>query len=89
MDSSGTKPGGRARARWSAVALTAGAASASALGTGVASADENYGGDATFGPSFALVRTGQIEDPMENVLERLTLLAETTSGMGTALHPNG
>jgi hypothetical protein len=56
------------------VAVTAGIASA--LGTGGASADESYG-DARFGPQFSLIRTGQIEDPMENVLDRLAVLAES------------
>ncbi|MGP3970388.1 hypothetical protein [Streptomyces sp. 6N223] len=70
--------GSRARvrvwARWSAVALTAGAASA--LGAGAASADESYGDNARLGPQFALIRIGQVEDPLEHVLDHVTVSAD-------------
>jgi hypothetical protein len=49
---------------------------ASAVGAGAASADENYD-DTRVGPQFALIRTGQIEDPLENVLDHLAVLAES------------
>ncbi|MEO3750454.1 hypothetical protein [Streptomyces sp. B6B3] len=61
----------RAIARWSAVAATAGITTV--LGAGGASADESYT-DSPLGPQFALVKTGQIDDPLEKVLERATVL---------------
>lgn len=45
------------------------------LQAGVANADEHYnGGSVSNGSSFALLRTGQIDDPMEDVLEHFLLL---------------
>jgi hypothetical protein len=63
-------------ARWSAVALTAGAASAWGAGAGTASADESYGDGSRIGPQTALIRTGQIEDPLEHVLDHVTVTTE-------------
>lgn len=59
-----------ARAAVAVVAAPAGVG----LPAGVAAADEHYNGDVTNGSSFALVRTGQIDDPMEDVLEHTLLL---------------
>jgi hypothetical protein len=56
------------------VALTAGAASA--LGAGAASADESYGDGSRIGPQTALIRTGQIDDPLEHVLDHVTVTTE-------------
>ncbi|AUH44051.1 hypothetical protein CXR04_31170 [Streptomyces sp. CMB-StM0423] len=45
------------------------------LHAGVATADEHYnGGSVSNGSSFSLLRTGQIDDPMEDVLEHFLLL---------------
>jgi hypothetical protein len=46
----------------------------------VASAEETYS-DSRVGPQFALIRTGQIEDPLEHLLERVSVLSET-NGIG-------
>ncbi|KAF4406847.1 MULTISPECIES: hypothetical protein [Streptomyces] len=51
----------------------AGLVLAAGLPAGPAYADETHR-DAHNGPSFALVRTGQIDDPMEDVLEHTLLL---------------
>lgn len=48
---------------------------ASAFGAGVACADENYH-DSPLGPQVALVKVGQVDDPMEDVLEHVSVLAE-------------
>ncbi|MDT0309044.1 hypothetical protein RM780_19060 [Streptomyces sp. DSM 44917] len=58
-----------------AAALTAGmTAGLAALGSGVASADEHYYGDPKIGPRVGLVNTGQIDDPLEDVLEHASFL---------------
>ncbi|AKH81343.1 hypothetical protein AA958_03165 [Streptomyces sp. CNQ-509] len=57
-----------------AVAMVAAPAGVGLQG-GVAAADEHYnGGSVSNGSSFALLRTGQIDDPMEDVLEHFLLL---------------
>ncbi len=60
-------------ARWSAVAATVGVTTA--LGAVGASAEESYT-NSPLGPQFALVKTGQIDDPLEKVLEHTTVLGE-------------
>ncbi|MFR9726179.1 hypothetical protein ACL02R_22845 [Streptomyces sp. MS19] len=52
-------------------------AGAAALGAGAAAADEHYAGDTRIGPRFALIGTGQIDDPLEDVLEHATILGDT------------
>ncbi|MFW6694944.1 hypothetical protein [Streptomyces sp. MAR4 CNX-425] len=60
---------------WARVAVAVVTAPAGAgLTGGVAAADEHYDGDVSFGSSFAILRTGQIDDPMEDVLEHTLLL---------------
>lgn len=60
---------------WTRVAVAMVAAPAGVgLQAGVATADEHYNGTVTNGSSFALLRTGQIDDPMEDVLEHTLLL---------------
>ncbi|WP_258563690.1 hypothetical protein [Streptomyces phytophilus] len=60
---------------WARVAVAMVAAPAGVgLQGGVAAADEHYnGGTVSNGSSFALLRTGQIDDPMEDVLEHTLL----------------
>lgn len=60
---------------WARVAVAVAAAPAGVvLPAGAAAADEHYDGTVTSGSSFALLRTGQIDDPMEDVLEHTLLL---------------
>lgn len=59
-----------ARVRWSAV--LAAAAASPALCAGVAAADENYHDSPVHG-GFSLVRVGQVDDPLEDVLEHASL----------------
>lgn len=61
----------RTRTRWLAVVAAAGAATA--MGADAASADEYYE-DSALGSQFALVKTGQIDDPLEDVLEHASFL---------------
>ncbi|MGP3632112.1 hypothetical protein ACTU45_01845 [Streptomyces sp. 24-1644] len=49
---------------------------ASSLPAGIAYADETHT-DAHNGPQVALISTGQIDDPLEDVLEHATLLGRT------------
>ncbi|RKN12584.1 hypothetical protein [Streptomyces radicis] len=63
--------------RWPVLAVaTAGAA---ALGAGAATADEHYNGETHVGSRFALVGTGQIDDPFEDVLEHAAILGSTST----------
>ncbi|UCM86729.1 hypothetical protein [Streptomyces marincola] len=48
------------------------------LTTGAAEADEHYSGQTTIGSRFALVNTGQIDDPLEDVLEHTALFGGST-----------
>ncbi len=64
------------RARWPFVAaVTVGI---SAFAGGVAQADEHYAGETTIGPRFGLIQTGQIDDPLEDVLEHASILGGDT-----------
>ncbi|TVL89054.1 hypothetical protein CD790_29705 [Streptomyces sp. SAJ15] len=60
--------------RWVVGAATTAVATASAVGlsAGAAHADE-YPKDSHNGARFAVVNTGQIDDPMEDVLEHFLL----------------
>ncbi|MFE3513783.1 hypothetical protein [Streptomyces sp. NPDC059166] len=49
---------------------------ASVAPAGVAQADETHTGSHN-GPQVALIATGQIDDPLEDVLEHVTLLGTT------------
>ncbi|MFB8024601.1 hypothetical protein ACFQ6U_22275 [Streptomyces sp. NPDC056465] len=49
---------------------------ASVLPAGTAQADETHT-DAHNGPQVALIATGQIDDPLEDVLEHATVLGTT------------
>ncbi|ONK15844.1 hypothetical protein [Streptomyces sp. MP131-18] len=63
-------------ARWPLLALaTFGAAG---LASGAADADEHYSGETTIGSRFALVNTGQIDDPLEDVLEHAAIFGSST-----------
>ncbi|MDT0343792.1 hypothetical protein [Streptomyces litchfieldiae] len=63
-------------ARWPI--LTAAALGAAALGAGTAEADEHYSGTTNIGPRVGLVNTGQIDDPLEDVLEHAAVLGSAT-----------
>ncbi|WP_414720606.1 hypothetical protein [Streptomyces sp.] len=54
-------------------AVAAGAFAAVALSGGAAWADETHTGSHN-GPNIALISTGQIDDPMEDVLEHAALI---------------
>jgi hypothetical protein len=60
--------------------VTTAAGLAAGVCPAVASAEETYA-DSRVGPQFALIRTGQIEDPLEHLLERVSVLSET-NGIG-------
>jgi hypothetical protein len=53
-------------------------AAAAALTTGTATADEHYDGTTLIGPRYGLLVTGQIDDPMEDVLEHAAILGSHT-----------
>ncbi|WP_129842077.1 hypothetical protein [Streptomyces sp. RFCAC02] len=75
----------RGAARWSVLALAVGTAALG--GADTASADEHYSGQTTIGPRFALIGTGQIDDPLEDVLEHATVLGSTTMTESEAAEP--
>ncbi|TDC27156.1 hypothetical protein E1265_02470 [Streptomyces sp. 8K308] len=52
---------------------------AAALGAGAASADEHYSGTTSIGPRVGLIQTGQIDDPLEDVLEHAAILGRTAT----------
>ncbi|WP_052849656.1 hypothetical protein [Streptomyces avicenniae] len=81
-----TTTGGR-RNLWVRLPLLALATAGAALGTGTAAADEHYAGDTRIGPRFALIGTGQIDDPLEDVLEHATLFGETVMTESEAAEP--
>ncbi|AXE27553.1 hypothetical protein C0216_16655 [Streptomyces globosus] len=57
------------------IALTALTAALTALAAGPAAADETHR-DSHNAPVVALINTGQIDDPMEDVLEHLLLFGD-------------
>jgi hypothetical protein len=59
--------------------LAAATLGATALGAGAVQADEHYSGNTNIGPRFALVGTGQIDDPLEDVLEHAAILGSETT----------
>jgi hypothetical protein len=61
--------------RWPLLALAT--AAAAALAPGTAAADEHYSGNTTIGARPALITTGQIDDPFEDVLEHAAILGWT------------
>ncbi|MGP3966824.1 hypothetical protein [Streptomyces sp. 6N223] len=63
-------------ARWPLLALAA--AGAATLTTGTATADEHYDGTTLIGPRYGLLVTGQIDDPLEDVLEHAAIFGSHT-----------
>ncbi|WP_063784232.1 hypothetical protein [Streptomyces sp. SBT349] len=72
-------------ARWPV--LAAATAGVAALGAGTATADEHYNGDTHIGSRFALIGTGQIDDPLEDVLEHAAIFGSTSTVDSEAAEP--
>ncbi|MER5490600.1 hypothetical protein ACSMX9_19575 [Streptomyces sp. LE64] len=72
--------GARARVRWALTALGA-TALATAVPSGAAVADETHT-DSHNGHRITVISIGQIDDPMEDVLEHASILGGDTSTVG-------